>query len=102
MEEKMKKEIGQRIYDLTKNVKGQRKFLQDILERSNAFITNLFYGKATITSADIIKLSQVLGVSADYILGLSEKEEDLTNLRIKELESKINQLLKHLGVNNEE
>lgn len=95
MEEKMKKEIGQRVYDLTKNIKGQRKFLQDVLEESNAFITNLFYGKTTLTAADIIKLShvlsQVLGVSADYILGLSEKEEDLTNL-----------ILKHLGVNNEE
>ena len=98
----MKKEIGQRVYDLTENIKGQRKFLQDVLEKSNAFLTNLFYGKTTLTAADIIKLSQVLGVSADYILGLSEKEEDLTNLRIKELESKINQLLKHLGVNNEE
>lgn len=67
-DEKLLKEIGARIHARRKELGLTQEALADRMEVSIQMISNLELGKKAIRPENIVKLCNVLNVSADYIL----------------------------------
>ena len=72
-DEKLLKEIGARIHARRKELGLTQEALADRMEVSIQMISNLELGKKAIRPENLVKLCNALNVSADYILGLSDK-----------------------------
>lgn len=66
------KEMGNRIKELRTEKKLGQNQLADLLGVSNASISYWETGKQVPSAEVIFKLAQFFGVSADFILGISE------------------------------
>jgi len=62
------KEMGERIYNRRKALKFTQEELAEKMNVSTQMISNLELGKKAIRPENLIKLCEVLNVSADYIL----------------------------------
>ena len=67
-DEKLLKEIGQRINARRKEMGLTQEALAERMEVSIQMISNLELGKKAIRPENLVKLCDALGVSADYIL----------------------------------
>lgn len=67
-DEKLLREIGQRINNRRKELKLTQEQLAEKMEVSVQMISNLELGKKAIRPENLVKLCGVLSVSADYIL----------------------------------
>ncbi len=73
-------EVGARIKEKRKNMKYTREALSELIDISPQFLAQIESGKKGMSFTTLSKLSQVLGVSCDYlILGKKEKEETRLN-----------------------
>ena len=76
--------FGQRIYELRKNAKETQKFLGELIGVKKGQVSEIERGKATTTAERIALICEHYGVSADYLLGLTDdpipkyKAEDKT------------------------
>lgn len=67
-DEKLLKEIGQRINLRRKELKLTQEQLAEKMDVSVQMISNLELGKKAVRPENIVKLCNILSVSADYIL----------------------------------
>ncbi len=73
-------EVGARIKEKRKDMKYTREALAELIDISPQFLAQIESGKKGMSFTTLSKLSQVLGVSCDYlILGKKEKEETRLN-----------------------
>lgn len=72
------KEIGMRIRRQRETLGYSREKLAELAEASNSFISDIERGKRGFSVTLLGKLSQVLGLSTDYILFGKEQAADLT------------------------
>ncbi len=76
-DEKLLKEIGVRINACRKGLGLTQEELADRMEVSVQMISNLELGKKAIRPENLVKLCNVIGVSADYILRGSRADWEL-------------------------
>lgn len=77
------KGMGERIYNCRKLLKLTQEELAEKMGVSTQMISNLELGKKAIRPENLIKLCQVLNVSADYILTGASSKGDSENFLIK-------------------
>lgn len=86
---KLLKEMGERIFNQRKSLKMTQEELAEKLGVSTQMISNLENGKKAIRPENLVKLCEVLNISADYVLtgnhtakavnGISDKLLNLTD-----------------------
>ena len=74
---KLLKEMGERIYCRRKILNLTQEALAERLGVSTQMISNLELGKKAIRPENLIKLSNALGISSDYILKGGDTENDM-------------------------
>ena len=70
-----KKIFGQRIYELRKNAGETQTFLGELIGVKKGQISGIEKGNATTTAERIALICEHYGVSADYLLGLTDDPE---------------------------
>ena len=70
-----KKIFGQRIYELRKNAGETQTFLGELIGVKKGQISGIEKGNATTTAERIALFCEHYGVSADYLLGLTDDPE---------------------------
>ena len=101
-DEKLLKEIGIRISTVRKSLKMTQEELAEKMDVSVQMISNLELGKKAVRPENIVKLCNVLNISADYMLRGVQTTADYTVFvdRYKKLSFKeqevINKLLELL------
>ncbi|MBR5516850.1 MAG: helix-turn-helix transcriptional regulator [Firmicutes bacterium] len=80
------KEMGKRIRDRREAMGLSREDLSELLDVSSQFIADVEYGNKGLSIKRLYLLSQVLGVTSDYILAgtLNTNEGDGTATRFRE------------------
>lgn len=80
------KEMGKRIRTKREYMKMSRETLAEQLEVSPQFIADIEYGNKGVSIKRLYALSQILGISADYILAgeRADEEEDQELMRARE------------------
>ena len=68
-----KKQFGQRVQELRKQHKETQKTLGEVFDTRANNVSELESGKKTTTAEKIAKICQHYHVSADYLLGLTDK-----------------------------
>lgn len=88
--EKMLKEMGQRIYERRKELKYTQEQLAEMMDVSIQMISNLERGNKAIRIDNLVKLSEILDVSTDYILSgkRSSPEEGAFIEKLRALDEK--------------
>ncbi|MBQ2828365.1 MAG: helix-turn-helix transcriptional regulator [Clostridia bacterium] len=76
-DEKLLKEIGERIFERRKYLKLTQEDVAEKMNVSIQMISNLELGKKAIRPENLVKISSVLKISTDYIL--TGEEVDLQN-----------------------
>ena len=100
-DEKLLKEIGARINARRKQMGMTQEILAERMDVSIQMISNLELGKKAIRPENLIKLCDVLGVSADYVLRGLRTERDTVGFMEKytRLSVENQQLLEKLAEN---
>ena len=70
-----KKIFGERIHELRKNAGETQKFLGELIGVKKGQISGIEKGHATTSAERIALICQHYGVSADYLLGLTDDPE---------------------------
>ncbi len=80
-------EIGKRIQNRRKQLGYTQERLAEIMNVSIQMVSNLERGMKAVRIENLIRLSQILNISTDYILTGKETVEDMENLtaRIEQL-----------------
>ena len=76
-DEKLLKEMGVRIGERRRELHFTQELLAEKMDVSVQMISNLELGKKAIRPENLIKLCDVLGVSADYILRGTRSDREL-------------------------
>ena len=81
------KAIGERISKRRKQLGYTQEQIADIMEVSIQMISNLERGNKAIKIENLIKISEILGVSTDYILTGKHSDKDINTIinRISQL-----------------
>lgn len=82
-DEKLLKEIGQRIFVRRKELQFTQEYVADQMNVSVQMISNLEGGKKAIRPENLVKVCNVLDVSTDYILTGNRSEAEVTQLAAK-------------------
>ena len=100
-DEKLLKEIGQRINARRKEMGLTQEALAERMEVSIQMISNLELGKKAIRPENLVKLCDALGVSADYILRGSRADWEALGFMEKYLQLSLEnqQLIERLTAN---
>ena len=77
------KSIGKRIYTKRKELGFTQEYLADKMNVSIQMVSNLERGNKAIKIDNLIKISEILGVSTDYILKGQNTNSDCTVLSDK-------------------
>ena len=85
--EKMLKEMGQRIVVRRKELQYTQEQLAEMMDVSIQMVSNLERGNKAIRIDNLVKLSEILGISTDYIL-----TGKCTDIEKQALSKKINTL----------
>ena len=78
--EKLLEEIGARISEMRKKRRMTQEELAERMDVSIQMISNLERGKKAVRPENIVKLCEVLNVSADYVLLGVVSENDIGNV----------------------
>ena len=81
--EKMLKEMGQRIYGRRKELNFTQEQLAEMMDVSIQMISNLERGNKAIRIDNLVKLCEILCVSADYILTGTRSHPETSELSRK-------------------
>lgn len=82
-DEKLLKEIGQRIFTRRKELQFTQEYVADQMNVSAQMISNLEGGKKAIRPENLVKVCSVLDVSTDYILTGNRSEAEVNQLAVK-------------------
>lgn len=77
------KEIGQRIFSRRKELRFTQEYVAEQMDVSIQMISNLEAGKKAIRPENLVKVCNVLDISADYILTGNRSEQELCELTAK-------------------
>lgn len=79
-DEQLLKEIGQRIFSRRKELHFTQEYVAEQMDVSIQMISNLEAGKKAIRPENLVKVCDVLDLSADYILTGNRSEQELSEL----------------------
>lgn len=68
--------LGAKLKKIRNEQKITREALSEMIDISSRFMADVESGKVGVSLATLKKICRVLGVSADYLLGLTENEEN--------------------------
>lgn len=68
--------LGAKIKKIRNDQKITREALSEMIDISSRFMADVESGKVGVSLATLKKLCKVLGVSADYLLGITDDEEN--------------------------
>ena len=97
-DEKLLREIGERINMRRKNLRLTQEQLAEKMDVSVQMISNLELGKKAIRPENLVKISDILNISTDYILHGTHSESELQNLtqKIKNLSTEDQDIIEKL------
>ena len=78
MEERLK-EVGKRIAEIRKAKGYKQEVFAELLQCSPVTVSRWETGLRDIRISDLIKIAECLNISADYLLGI-EQREDITDM----------------------
>ena len=93
--DKLKGEIGNRIYERRKQMGFTQEYVAEKANLSHQFFSCVENGKKNMRAESIVKLSMALGVSCDYLLMGKSNANDMDNI-LKPAEGLSEKQIKHL------